>query len=231
MSYLYRKGSAPRTAPFALRPLIPPPPPQTVAARSRRPVPIARGPVRVRYVGTGTNLGDALGIVPLVAAAVPSVQTLLKNAAGSIVGIFDPGKKRDAERKARADMYLNLALQGSITAANRLYSASISSGIASDKEKGWYQQNWRQFSAQMPDLAAKVLALPRVGLPDPQRPELSPADTELIQNEINAFHGIVPKTPANTGGASSVLPAGFSGIPAAVLVLGLAGAYFFARKR
>lgn len=170
------------------------------------------------------QLGDSLGVLPLVAAAVPSVSTLLKNAANSLIGIVDPGKKRDANREARARMYGALAVQGSITAANRVYSAAVGihGGEGPTKEAGWYKEEWAKIQAAVPTLAAAVPILPRVGLPDPQEPTLSAADQTLIQNEINAYHGI-----AKTATAAGTVLQSNAGL---LLGLGILGAFLFRRR-
>lgn len=204
-------------------------PRDTLNARAR-----SRASTRAGLSGYPTRVrlsGDQLGILPVIAAAAPSVTDLAKKAGMALVGIVDPGKKRDAERQARANMYRELAKQGSITAANRVYSASIGihGGEGPTKEANWYKQAWSDIQATVPDIAAKVPSLPRVGLPDPQRPELSAADTSLIQNEINLYHGIA--SAAGSGAAAEVASAGASGNLGMILGLGVLGAFLVSRRR
>jgi hypothetical protein len=173
--------------------------------------------VRVQFAG------DQLGILPVVAAAVPSVSQILGKIGSSVIAIFDPGKKRDADREARAEMYYQLALQGSTTAANRMYSAAVGihGGVGPTKEANFYKERWAKFQAQMPDLAATIPSLPRVGLPDPQAPTLQPADQQAIQAEITAFHtgGATPQQKQVATKALADLSGGIMGNP---LVLGAA---------
>src|SRR3954469_14383067 len=100
MGYVYRNDSRARPARIA-------PPPRNPFGADSRPVGVRRRDA----------LGDDLGLVPVIAAAVPTVKDLLGKAFTSLVSIFDPGKKRDAVREGQAEFWLQAAKNGSITAA------------------------------------------------------------------------------------------------------------------
>jgi hypothetical protein len=211
----------------------PPNAPARVAILRRSPR--ARGAVGFGdYVGglyrPPFNQGTGLGVLPL-AAALPSITSVLSNVGQSIIGIVDPGKKRDAERQARASMYEQLAVQGSSTAANRVYSAAIGihGGEGPTKEANWYKAAWAHIQQAMPaEFVAKVVASPRVGLPDPQRPELAPADAASIQAEINAYHGIVNQATQAVSAAAA--KAGIPGGTTGLLLIAAVGLAFVASR-
>lgn len=134
--------------------------------------------------------GDQLGILPLAAAAVPSVSQITGKILTGLVSIVDPGKKRDANREARAEMWYQYASAGSVTAARRLYGGQQFQ--YTDKEKAYYRTRWSKFQTAIPDLAAQAVQLGALGIPEPgsdlQPPALSASDQQVIQGEIDAYH-------------------------------------------
>jgi hypothetical protein len=191
------------------------------------------GDVRVRLSG------DQLGILPLVASAVPSVSQIAGKIVTSLVSIVDPGKKRDANREARAEMYYQYATAGSITAARRLYGGQTVQYTA--KERQYYKDRWPKFAAAVPDLAAQAVALGLGpdGIPEPGSgtapPQLSAVDSQQIQSEINAWHAAHAQAGTTPPGqpAIKVAAAGLGGLTDNPLVLGasLAAALFFGMKK
>lgn len=189
------------------------------------------GGVRVRLGG------DQLGVLPLVAAAVPSVGQITSKILSGVVSIFDPGKKRDANREARAEMWYQFASAGSITAARRLYGGQQFQ--YTDKEKGYYRDRWSKFQSALPDLAKQATQLGPLGIPEPgsgvEPPQLSPADQQAIQAEIDAYHaahaqqGTTPPAQPPVRVAQAGIGTGFMDNP---LVLGgaLIAAFLFNRS-
>lgn len=144
---------------------------------------------RLRVRVRGAQLGE-LGILPLIAAAVPSVSQIAGKIATSLIGIVDPGKKRDANREARAEMWFQYASAGSLTAARRLHGGTHFQYTA--KEKAYYVDRWGKFQAANPTLAAQALQAGDLGIPEPGSdiapPMLSASDQQAIQAEISAYH-------------------------------------------
>jgi hypothetical protein len=197
-----------------------------------------------------------LGLLPLAAAAAsPTVENIVKNAATAIIGIFDPGKKRDANREARAEMYYQLALAGSITATRRLYGGQTIQ--YTDKEKQMYRDRWAKFAQANPTLAAKAQQMGGLGIPEPgsdvQPPALSATDQEKIRQEIalatgNPSEPLPPSvnlTPSGTPPTNPAAPnlnvppmahppidvAGFSASPTVLAIAALGIALAFTKKK
>lgn len=168
--------------------------------------------------------GDEIGVVPaIVAAAIPSVKTLALKALNSVVGIFDPGKRRDANRAARAVLWGDLAVAGSITAARRVLGGTTLQ--FTDKERQYYRDQWKRVQASEPRLAAQAQALGGLGIPEPgsdQEPaKIGDEDTASLQREIDAYRaGVNSATPGATTTATTPAKAGVS----TLLGLGLVGA-------
>lgn len=190
------------------------------------------------------NGGTQLGVLPLVAAAVPSVSDLAKKALSSLVGIVDPGKKRDAARQAQAEQFYQWAVAGSITAARTLHGGTHIPYTST--EKGFYSSRWSSFQTSNPTLASAAVAAGDFAPVDLGQqttvPPLPSGTQTQIQNEINAAHGkgtaaVIPSTaglanipyittvtaPAGSGGdgTSTAGPSGSAGL---LLALGVAGA-------
>lgn len=189
--------------------------------------------VRVRVQGGGAQLGQ-LGILPVVAAAVPSVSQILGKITTSLISIVDPGKKRDANREARAEMWYQYASGGSVTAARRVHG-----GIHfqyTPKEKQYYIDRWAKFQSANPGLAAQAIAAGDLGIPEPGSdlvpPSLSAAEQAAIQAEINAYHAA--HAAAGTSPASqpalTIAQAGLMGGNFSTLALGGALLYALAKK-
>ena len=226
-----RRQPPPRVAVIPPRnPFVVAPPPQFRAAPRAPTRARSRANSRASFSGYPTTVrvrnSDQLGIVPVIAAAVPSVTDLAKKALTSLVGIVDPGKKRDAVREGQAETWYQWALQGSITAARTLHGGTHFPYTV--KEKGYYSARWAKFQASNATLAAQAV----------QAGDLSPVDAgqstmpvvipqalqDTVQNEINTAHGIAtPKPPTANGGGG----AGGGGINPLLL---LAGVSFLARK-
>jgi hypothetical protein len=200
--------------------------PQTVYRRStQRP----RTASLVRVAVVPQALGE-LGILPLVAAAVPSVSQILGKIGSSVLSILDPGKKRDANREARAEMFYQFASAGSITAARALYGGAEKGSVGAHSEIAMYVTRWQKLQAANPTLAAAARAAGPLGVgPDPgMNPPTIPADEQAaIQQEINAFHmahaaaGITP--PSQPG--LTISSAGIFGGNMTTLLLGGALVY------
>lgn len=187
--------------------------------------------VRIRVA----NPNYGLGILPVLAAeAVPSVSKILGKIATGLLSVVDPGKKRDANREARAEMWFQYASAGSITAARRLYGGQTIQ--FTDKEKQYYRDRWAKFQPTHTDLAAQAVSLGALGIPEPgssvEPPSLSPADQQAIQDEINAYHaahataGVTP--PAQP--SLNVKQAGIGGLgldSPVVLAVALGAAIYF----
>jgi len=188
-------------------------------AYPQKPKPAAKRVTATRARLGGEDVNDTtegystqLGIVPaVIAAAVPSVKQLAERALASVVGIFDPGKRRDANRKSRAELWGNLATLGSITAARRVYGGMTLQ--FTDKERGYYRDQWTRLTSAQPTLAAQAKTLGGLGIPEPgsdQEPaRLSDEDSSSLQNEIDAFRSggpspiPVPKTAATAASAQA----------------------------
>lgn len=188
------------------------PAPRLVAARPVAP----RGRVvRVRYDTTGTDLGSyvGLGILPAIAAAaLPSVKDLAQKALNSVIGIVDPGKKRDANRQARAALWCGLANRGSITAARRVLGGSTLQ--YTPKERQYYLDCWTALQKSKPMLAQQAQTLGGLGVPEPGSdiaPPLIPdEDMAALQREVDAYDA------ATAAGATQLpAPATAKALPAA----------------
>lgn len=212
MAYVYTPQKSPRVARIGTRPNLPVrvvPPPRMVGVRppqSRTRV------VRVRYESTGTHLGEYLGILPAIAAAaIPSVKQLAQRALNSLIGIVDPGKKRDANRKARADIWCSLANAGSITAARRVLGGSKLQ--YTPKERQYYIDCWQRLLQTKPMLAQQAITLGQLGIPEPGSdvapPSISEEDTTTLQREIDAYNVAVQTNAPlpGPGAPKGLLPA------------------------
>lgn len=197
--------------------------PRNVVART-----MPRGRVvRVRYNTTGT---DFLGVLPaLAAAALPSVKELAQKALNSVIGIVDPGKKRDANRQARATLWCGLANRGSITAARRVLGGSTLQ--YTQKERQYYVDCWNALQKSKPMLTQQAQTLGALGVPEPGSdiapPSIPDEEMASLQREIDAYDAATAAgaTQLPPPGGMKALPAGIS----PVLALGIAGA-FLARK-
>jgi hypothetical protein len=204
-------------------------PPQA-NARARSAVARRATANRVRVENGGTNLG----ILPILAAAVPSVKTLATKAITSVISIFDPGKKRDANRKNRAQFWGDTARAGSITAARRVYGGTTM--VYTVDEKKLYADQWRSVQSAQPQLAAQAVALGKLPIEEPGSDttpmSLPPEELEALQAEIDAFHnppsGTVTATDGKTAAAVAKSAQSSTGVIAAAAVL---GALFILRKR
>jgi hypothetical protein len=204
-------------------------PPRFVASRNASKRAKSRANARAAFVGgyptTVRVRNDQLGIVPVIAAAVPSVKDLAAKALKSLVSIVDPGKKRDAVREAQAETWFNWANEGSITAARTLHGGTHFPYTV--KEKGFYQTRWNKLQASNATLAAQAAQagdLSPVDAGQSTTPVVIPQATQdVVQQEINASHGVAskpaPGAAKNGGGGGGVNP-----------LLLLAGASFLLRK-
>lgn len=153
---------------------------------------------------------DTLGVLPaVVAAAIPSVKTLAQKALNSVLGIFDPGKRRDANRQARAVMWGDIAVAGSITAARRVLGGQTL--VYTEKEKQYYRDQWKRLQSTEKRLADQAVTLGGLGIPEPgsdQEPaRISDEDMQSLQREIDAYRtggtttatATTPVAPARAG--------------------------------
>jgi hypothetical protein len=228
MGYLIRRSSKPtRTAVIPPRNPFGDGRPDFVSSRAR-----TRANSRAGLSGYPTTRvrvrNDQLGVIPVIAAAVPSVTDLAKKALVSLVGIVDPGKKRDAVREAQAEMWFQWASQGSITAARTLHGGTHFP--YTPKEKGFYQTRWNRFSASNATLAAQAVAagdLSPVDAGQSTTPVVIPQTVQdTVQAEINVAHGVATAKPENGGAGGAGGAGGGGGVNPLLL---LAGA-FLARK-
>lgn len=221
--YVYTPPAPPRLARVGNNPFVAPvrvvQPPRGV----RRKTAVAR----IRYQTPPTTLGAYLGQLELATAALPSVDQLAKKALADVIGIVDPGKKRDANRLARANLWCALANQGSITAARRVLGGSKVQYTA--KERQYYIDCWNKLLVSKPALAQQAITLGQLGIPEPGSDLAPPAipaeDIASLQNEIGAYNATGSLTPGGTTKALAPASAGVSPL----LALGILGA-FLARR-
>jgi hypothetical protein len=184
-----------------------------------------RAPTSIRVESTGTDLG----LLPLLAASVPSVKTLATKAIMSVISIFDPGKKREANRKNRAQFWGDTARAGSITAARRVFGGQTEQFTSA--ERGYYAVQWKQLVSADSALAAKATALGPLPIPEPGSDtapmSISEADMASLQEEINAYHNVAS---AASPSGNVVASAQRAGMPL-ILGLGILGAVLVSRKR
>jgi hypothetical protein len=229
--YTNRRDPPPRIAVIPPRnPFIVAPSPQFRAAPRASARARSRANPRAGLAGFPTSVrirnSDQLGVIPVIAAAVPSVADLAKKALTSLVSIVDPGKKRDAVREGQAETWFQWASQGSITAARTLHGGTHFPYTV--KEKGYYSTRWGKFQAANATLAAQAVQagdLSPVDAGQSTTPVVIPQATQdLVQSEINTAHGVAsPKPPTAPGGGGGAAPGG-------VNPLFLLGAAFLARK-
>lgn len=235
MAYVYTPAPLPRTA-LMRRPIDPRVPVRIVAAPrlpSRAAARATTATTRVRILGP-----SQLGIIPVVAAALPSVKSLATKAISSVIAIVDPGKKRDANRKARAQIWGDFALAGSITAARRVLGGSRVQ--YTPLERSYYQAYWTKIQAAEPKLATQAMTLGPLGIPEPGSDVAPPfiPDEEIanIQREVDFYRNPVALDSGvqTTAGAlpatttTAVVPVKSNAN--VLLALGLVGA-FLAQKR
>lgn len=224
MAYVYTPPAPPRIARVG-RPQIPVrvvPPPRLVGVRPRTAV------ARIRYQAPPTTLGAYLGQLELAATAIPSVSQLANKALASVIGIVDPGKKRDANRVARANIWCGLANLGSITAARRVLGGSQVQ--YTPKERQYYIDCWNKLLKSKPALAQQAVTLGALGIPEPGSDLAPPAipaeDMASLQNEVDAYNQTGSVAPGGT--TKALAPASQASI-SPLLALGLVGA-FLARR-
>lgn len=125
----------------------------------------------------GPGVGTAIG-----SAGASAVRSALGHLVGSVVGIFDPGKARDAQRENRAEMWYQIAKQGSTYAGRHVYGGRTL--VYTVKEKGYYNDRWTNLKAENPRIAQAAEQLGGLGIPD------NPTDGELNQmaQEIDAYN-------------------------------------------
>lgn len=117
---------------------------------------------------------------PVLAAAASDVKKLISNLASSIIGLVDPGKKRDAQREQKAETYYQVAKLGSLTAARHLYGGSYLQYTI--KEKGFYSDRWTRFKTESPTLAQQAVTAGGIN----STPDITDADISQMQKEVDA---------------------------------------------
>lgn len=149
------------------------------------------------------NLGDTQYIDPNKL----SVKSLAVKAINSLIGIFDPGKKREASRKARAVFYGDLAVAGSITAA-RIVNGGAAGGQYQQyttDEKAYYADQLARLKAADPTLQARALTAGELPVPgdgdSPAGWQPSSETVETFQREIDAY-----KSPSDFDVGGGKLP-------------------------
>lgn len=143
----------------------------------------------------------------VLAAAAQLAGSIVGKAERAVIGIFDPGVKRDANRVARAQMWFEFAEGGSLTAARRLHGGSKVQYTA--KERQYYIDRWAQFARDKPDLAQQALAAGDLGVPEPgsdATPPSLPDDVlQSLQAEMSAYSAATMTTPATSSTSSPSL--------------------------
>ena len=199
-----------------LRPIGPP-----RRGRIAPPIPLPRG---ARRVGLGDLGASGVQVAQAVVSQVPVVGSILSNFVGPIAGLIDPGAKRDAGRKQRAQGISEFANEGSLLAARQLYGAAEKGAVGAAAEKALYVPLWQTFQANHADIAtaAKLAGAAGVG-PDPVNGWQPPAaDVAQYSSEIAAYqqHGVLA-TAQQAAGARAGVSGSTLGIVAA-LGIGLA---------
>lgn len=146
--------------------------------------------------------GLGLGFIPGVAAVIPAAKSIAAAAFKGLLGVVDPGKRRDKEREARAEMWFRLALAGSETAARHLLGGAQFQYTA--KERGYYVSRWNAFQGTNATLAMNARTLGPVGIPER---DLSSDELAALQDEIDRAHGpgaglVTLPLPTSPGGAA-----------------------------
>lgn len=223
MAYVYTRNTAPPSRRAVIRKAPPPravvPPPRLVSARA---------PIRMRYGTTGTNLGEYLGILPVAIAAdaIPSLRQLEQKALNSLIGVVDPGKKRDANRKARADIWCSFANAGSITAARRVLGGSKVQ--YTPKERQYYIDCWAKLMQSKPQLAQQAITLGALGIPEPgsdlAAPSISDEDRSALQREVDAYNTAVQTNAPLPGPATKAVSTTSGASLGPVIGIAIAGA-------
>lgn len=127
-------------------------------------------PIGVQFAGQAENV----------------VKAEVSKLVSSIVGVFDPGKARDAQREARAEMWYQLALKGSSYAGRHVLGGRTM--VYTVKEKGYYETRWNELLTSNPRIAQLAQQLGGMGIPD------NPTDAEQTQmaQEIQSFNDYNP---------------------------------------
>lgn len=128
-----------------------------------------------------------LPLIPSVGGAVVSagasaVRSTIDHLVNSVVGIFDPGKARDAQRESRAEMWYQIAVQGSTYAGRHVFGGRTL--VYTVKEKGYYEDRWNKLMSNNPRIATLSQQMGGLGIPD------NPTDAEKNQmaQEIDAYN-------------------------------------------
>lgn len=182
---------------------------------------------------------DALGDTQYIDANQLSVKSLAVKALNSLIGIFDPGKKREASRKARATFYGDLAVAGSITAA-RILMGGASGGQYQQyttNEKGYYDAQVARLRTADPVLYAKAQQAGELPVPgDGDTPAGWQPSSETIdsfQREIDGYRnpGDASVTGQNPNAPKPVTMKASSGLLLPLVALGvLVGGKLFRRR-
>lgn len=153
-------------------------------------------------------------MVPLLVAAASTaaktsagqfVKNAIGKAFGSLFSAFDPGKARDRDRENRAQLWYDLATQGSITAARHLLGGTTM--VYTIKEKEYYAIRWGKFQAANPALAAAAIRAGKLGIPD----NISATEEAQINAEIGG-QALTVASPTTT--QPLTLPSGTAPRPA-----------------
>lgn len=172
-----------------------------------------------RYPNQPTGSGDS-GWIGWVKRTVGDILTDLWH---GLLGIFDPGVKRDKEREARAEIWYRLANEGkSVTAARYLYGGT--SIPYTGKERGFYQQRWDRFKVENPSIAQAAVSMGPLASVDF---EVTNAAIEQIQKEVEESHGVIPGGTIPTGGTQQAGAGDYTPL----IVLGILGAILYARRK
>lgn len=205
-------------------------PPQAARGRAR---------ARARANARARGLGD-VGATPAPSVAQAAAQTVVSEIpvigpviapfVAPLVNIFDPGAKRDAGRKQRANGIAALANEGSLLAARQLYGAAVKGAVGAKAEIALYTPLWAALQQAHPDIAAAAVAAGSAGVgPDPVNGWNPPAsDVAQYSKEIQQYKtlGTVASAAQAATARASIIPGGTTG-----LLIGAGLLFAFLRRR
>lgn len=121
------------------------------------------------------------GASAVASAGTSAVKSAVSHLVNSVVGVFDPGKARDAQREARSEMWYQIAVKGSTYAGRHVLGGRTL--VYTVKEKGYYEDRWNKLKSSNPYISQSAETLGGVGIPD------NPTDAEITQmaQEIDAY--------------------------------------------
>lgn len=131
--------------------------------------------------GIGSAIGGPAGGA-LASAGSSAVSGAVSHLVSSVVGVFDPGKARDAQREARAEMWYQIAIKGSQYAGQHVLGGMTL--VYTVKEKGYYSDRWGKLKNENPRIAQLAQQLGGLGIPD----NPTQAEIQQMSQEIDAYN-------------------------------------------